>query len=110
MTPRAWQKSSYCSEGDSCIHVDATQDRSVLLTESSDPTGAILTTTPETFAALLSQLKGGSASPAIDITYGPADQIRLHAPDTVTVVTTTRDKWHTFTLGVRAGEFDHFGA
>ncbi|MDI3419534.1 DUF397 domain-containing protein [Streptomyces luteolus] len=102
------QKSSYCGEGDSCIHVDATPDRTVLLTESSDPTGAILTTTPEAFAALLTHLKGVGESPGIGIAHGPADEIRLHTPDTV--VTTTREKWHTFTLGVRAGEFDHFAA
>ncbi|MET7364068.1 DUF397 domain-containing protein [Streptomyces sp. NPDC005562] len=48
-----WQKSSHCSEGSSCVHVVATTTGTVRLTESADPTGAILTTTPQAFAALL---------------------------------------------------------
>ncbi|MDQ8702433.1 DUF397 domain-containing protein [Streptomyces sp. LHD-70] len=108
MTVTNWQKSSYCGEGESCVHVASTTAGSVLLTESDDPTGAVLTTTPRAFASLLTHLKGDGQSPGIGIAHGPADQIRLHTPDTV--VTTTRDKWHTFTLGVRAGEFDHFAA
>ncbi|MCX4973322.1 DUF397 domain-containing protein [Streptomyces sp. NBC_00620] len=55
MTPYPWQKSSYCSEGDSCIHVTGTG--SIHLTESSDPTAAILTATPATFRTLLQTLK-----------------------------------------------------
>jgi hypothetical protein len=51
-----WQKSSYCSEGNSCVHVGAATE-TIHLTESSDPTGAILTATPATFRALLSVLK-----------------------------------------------------
>ncbi|MGW0334513.1 DUF397 domain-containing protein [Streptomyces sp. NPDC003011] len=52
-----WQKSSYCSEGASCVHV-ATTAETIHLTESSDPTGAILTATPAAFDALLAVLKG----------------------------------------------------
>ncbi|WP_239081098.1 DUF397 domain-containing protein [Streptomyces coelicoflavus] len=37
-----WQKSTYCGEGDSCVHVTAPPG-AVHLTESSDPTGSILT-------------------------------------------------------------------
>ncbi|WP_405907846.1 DUF397 domain-containing protein [Streptomyces sp. NBC_00828] len=55
MTPHLWQKSSYCSEGDSCIHVTGTG--SIHLTESSDLTAAILTTAPATFRTLLQTLK-----------------------------------------------------
>ncbi|MGW0736273.1 DUF397 domain-containing protein [Streptomyces sp. NPDC002851] len=106
MTPHAWQKSSYCSEGDSCVHVASTATGTVLLTESSDPTRAILTTARETFAALLTHLKGNGETSGIDITHGPDNKVLLHTPDTT--VTTTRDKWHAFTLGVRAGEFDRF--
>ncbi|WP_409471125.1 DUF397 domain-containing protein [Streptomyces sp. HC307] len=53
-----WQKSSYCSEGNSCVHV-ATTTETIHLTESSDPTGAILKATPATFEALLATLKKG---------------------------------------------------
>lgn len=51
-----WQKSSYCSEGASCVHVGATTE-TIHLTESSDPTGAILTANPAAFDALLAVLK-----------------------------------------------------
>ncbi|MEU5704829.1 DUF397 domain-containing protein [Streptomyces aurantiacus] len=56
MTPIAWQKSSYCSEGDSCIHTASTVE-AIHLTESSDPTHSILGTTPHAFAALIHVLK-----------------------------------------------------
>ncbi|MET9835612.1 DUF397 domain-containing protein [Streptomyces sp. NPDC006385] len=55
-----WQKSSYCSEGNSCVHV-ATTTETIHLTESSDPTGAILNVTPAAFTALLTTLKKKSA-------------------------------------------------
>ncbi|MFJ9867119.1 DUF397 domain-containing protein [Streptomyces sp. NPDC101165] len=109
MNPR-WQKSSYCSEGASCIHISATPE-AVRITESADPAGAILTTTPADFGALLAALKEepDSTSP-IEITFGANNAeetpVHLHAPNTV--VTTTRHQWDTFVLGVRAGEFDHF--
>ncbi|MEU6991740.1 DUF397 domain-containing protein [Streptomyces sp. NPDC046465] len=50
---RDWQKSSYCAQGNSCVHVAATASRTVELTESSDPSGAILTAAPAAFAALI---------------------------------------------------------
>jgi hypothetical protein len=56
MSTTNWQKSSYCGEGESCVHVD-TSGETIRLTESSDPTGAILTATPASFAALLTSLK-----------------------------------------------------
>ncbi|MFJ9181123.1 DUF397 domain-containing protein [Streptomyces sp. NPDC102360] len=56
MPTPAWQKSSYCAQGDSCIHVAADTDR-VLLTESADPREAILAATPAAFSALLSLMK-----------------------------------------------------
>ncbi|MGN5636412.1 DUF397 domain-containing protein [Streptomyces sp. AC154] len=37
--------SSYCAQGNSCVHV-ATHNGTVILTESGDPGGAILRTTP----------------------------------------------------------------
>ncbi|MFI6007946.1 DUF397 domain-containing protein [Streptomyces sp. NPDC051243] len=53
---RHWQKSSYCSEGEACVHI-ASGTGTIRLTESSDPTGAILTPTPTAFHALLTTLK-----------------------------------------------------
>ncbi|MEU5897723.1 DUF397 domain-containing protein [Streptomyces venezuelae] len=52
-----WQKSSYCGQGDSCVHVAATVPGTIHLTESSDPTAAILQATPTAFAALLRTTK-----------------------------------------------------
>ncbi|NGO13986.1 DUF397 domain-containing protein [Streptomyces sp. HC44] len=51
-------KSSYCQEGEACVHVAATPAKTIHLTESSDPTHSILSTTPTTFSALLRTLKG----------------------------------------------------
>ncbi|GGZ77830.1 DUF397 domain-containing protein [Streptomyces bluensis] len=51
-----WQKSSYCSEGNSCVHVAAAPPGTIHLTESGDPTGAILKATPAAFNALLTAL------------------------------------------------------
>ncbi|MET7927232.1 DUF397 domain-containing protein [Streptomyces sp. NPDC005349] len=50
-----------------------------------------------------------TGGPWIEIAFGPDDQVYLRetsAPETV--VTTTRQKWDAFVLGVQAGEFDHF--
>ncbi|MEU5532591.1 DUF397 domain-containing protein [Streptomyces sp. NPDC020362] len=103
MTQLTWQKSSYCPEGNSCIHI-ATTPGTVHLTESADPSRAVLTTTPTAFGALLSALKKEPA-PGLR-SDADATPLRLRSADTV--VTTTRGKWNAFVLGVRAGEFDHF--
>ncbi|MFI8791690.1 DUF397 domain-containing protein [Streptomyces sp. NPDC055105] len=55
MSNLTWQKSSYCAQGDSCVHV-AAHAGTVHLTESADPGGAILTTTPAAFAAVFATL------------------------------------------------------
>ena len=109
MNPR-WQKSSYCSEGASCVYVTATPE-TIHITESSDATGAILTATPTAFGALLAALKNEphAPHPPIQFTFGDEDTVRIcntATPDTV--VTTDRPKWTAFVLGVQAGEFDHF--
>ncbi|MET9655488.1 DUF397 domain-containing protein [Streptomyces sp. NPDC006510] len=59
MSSHMWQKSSYCGEGESCIHVAAPASGTVDLTESADPTGAVLRTTPAAWAALVRILKEG---------------------------------------------------
>ncbi|MGA5314498.1 DUF397 domain-containing protein [Streptomyces pseudogriseolus] len=116
MPKLTWQKSSYCGEGDSCVHV-AAGPAGIHITESADPRGTILTTTPDAFRALLHSLKGEprrtSEAPALEVTTaGDGDTVRLHtsrAPGTP-AVTTDRRRWDAFVQGVRAGEFDHFTA
>ncbi|MGW2385160.1 DUF397 domain-containing protein [Streptomyces sp. NPDC001658] len=56
MTQLTWHKSSYCAQGDSCVHV-ASAPRTIHITESSDPSPSILTATPAAFDALLTALK-----------------------------------------------------
>ncbi|MFH8518362.1 DUF397 domain-containing protein [Streptomyces gelaticus] len=57
MSAYIWQKSSYCAQGEACIHVAAAGAGTVGVTESGDPTGAILRTTPAAWAALVRTLK-----------------------------------------------------
>ena len=107
-----WQKSSYCGEGDSCVHVAATPT-AIHITESADPGGAVLTTTPDAFSALLRSLKAephrDHRAPALTVTTADDRSVRVHAPGAPTV-TTDRRRWDAFVLGVQAGEFDHFVA
>ncbi|MFD9430390.1 DUF397 domain-containing protein [Streptomyces sp. NPDC060002] len=54
MPTHTWQKSSYCGQGESCVHISADPGPGAIhLTESADPTHSVLTTTPRAFAALL---------------------------------------------------------
>ncbi|MBT2364917.1 DUF397 domain-containing protein [Streptomyces sp. ISL-10] len=103
MTAYAWQKSSYCAQGEACVNV-AADASGVHLTESSDPAGAVLHTTPATFATLTHALKTGTPSPHITVAHTPDGFVRIGE-----VVTTTGPKWEAFVRGVQAGEFDHFG-
>ncbi|MFI7386101.1 DUF397 domain-containing protein [Streptomyces sp. NPDC049813] len=109
MRDSSWQRSSYCPEGNSCIHVSGDATR-VRLTESGDPRGTILTTTPTAFAALLDSLKSGSPrATGIEVAHGDGDLVQVwEAGAPGAAITTTRTKWNAFVLGVRAGEFDHF--
>ncbi|MET9655480.1 DUF397 domain-containing protein [Streptomyces sp. NPDC006510] len=59
MSSPVWQKSSYCAQGNSCVYVAAPVPGTVSLTESGDPTEAILRTTPRVWAALVRTLKEG---------------------------------------------------
>ncbi|MFI0964041.1 DUF397 domain-containing protein [Streptomyces sp. NPDC021080] len=59
MPSHDWQKSTYCQEGDACLHVAASGTaETVHLTESADPSHSILSATPAAFDALLRALKG----------------------------------------------------
>jgi len=58
MPELTWQKSSYCAQGNSCVHVAENTDAGTIhLTESSDPGGAILGADPAAFDALVHVLK-----------------------------------------------------
>ncbi|WP_327273944.1 DUF397 domain-containing protein [Streptomyces sp. NBC_01224] len=46
MSAHTWQRSSYCAQGEACVHTAAARTGAIELTESGDPTGAILRTTP----------------------------------------------------------------
>ncbi len=91
-----WQKSSYCGQGESCVHV-AAEDSTVLLTESADPSGAVLRMTRPEFAELIGTIKTGTDQPHPT----PAGTVHLGP------VTTTVTKWAAFQQGVRDGEFNH---
>ncbi|MFS8199167.1 DUF397 domain-containing protein [Streptomyces sp. CWNU-52B] len=57
MPEPTWQKSSYCAQGNSCVHVITTPTGTIHLTETADPAHSTLGTTPQTFAALIHVLK-----------------------------------------------------
>ncbi|MET9921672.1 DUF397 domain-containing protein [Streptomyces sp. NPDC006435] len=59
MSAYAWQKSSHCAQGEACIHVAAPAPGTVGLTESGDPAGTVLRTTPAAWAALVHAVKAG---------------------------------------------------
>ena len=103
MPPLTWQKSSFCPEGNSCIHIAATPG-TIHMTESADPSGAILDITPTSFQALLTTLK----KEPTPTSQGTNDDAPLYLRSAETVLTTDRRKWNAFVLGVQAGEFDHF--
>lgn len=56
MPTHSWQKSSYCAQGEACVHVSSHEGK-VHLIESADLTGAILTAQPAAFAALIRTAK-----------------------------------------------------
>ncbi|MEV6161351.1 DUF397 domain-containing protein [Streptomyces sp. NPDC052052] len=57
MSAHAWQRSSYCAQGEACVNVSAVSTGAIALTESGDPSGVILRTTPTAWAALVRALK-----------------------------------------------------
>ena len=61
MSTTTWQKSSYCQEGEACVHISTGQVPGAVdirLTESADPAHTVLSTTPTAFAALLRAVGG----------------------------------------------------
>jgi len=58
MPTHSWQKSSYCGQGESCVHISAsTTPTTIHMTESADPAQTVLTAAPAAFGALLETLK-----------------------------------------------------
>jgi hypothetical protein len=58
MDSQDWQKSTYCQEGDACLHIAVPASaETVHLTESGDPARSILSAAPAAFGALLRALK-----------------------------------------------------
>lgn len=58
MPSMTWQKSSYCGEGESCVHIASIDAPATIhLTETSDPTHAMIDATPTAFGALIHVLK-----------------------------------------------------
>ncbi|MFB7248234.1 DUF397 domain-containing protein [Streptomyces populi] len=58
MPTPAWQKSSYCGEGEACVHVAGEPaSGAIRLTETGDPGGAVLSASPTAFRSLLHALK-----------------------------------------------------
>ena len=60
MSPQRWHKSSYCQEGDACVHISITPT-AVHLTDRPDPPQTVLTAGPAAFAALIGLLKSSPA-------------------------------------------------
>jgi hypothetical protein len=60
MNPHGWQKSSYCQEGDACLHISAAAPDAIHLTESADPAETILTAAPLAFSSLLDMLRSSA--------------------------------------------------
>jgi len=56
MATPSWQRSSYCAQGEACVHVAAHRG-AVHLTESGDPSGVILRAAPAAWAALVRDIK-----------------------------------------------------
>ncbi|MES5821827.1 DUF397 domain-containing protein [Streptomyces sp. RG80] len=56
MPSRRWHKSSYCQEGDACVHISSTPT-AVHLTDRDTAPQTVLTVSPAAFAALLGMLK-----------------------------------------------------
>ncbi|SEQ98726.1 protein of unknown function [Streptomyces sp. yr375] len=63
MTTPTWQKSSYCQEGEACVHISAAP-HTIHLTESADLTHSVLSAAPRAFDALLRAVKSSAVSAA----------------------------------------------
>ncbi|WP_089101979.1 DUF397 domain-containing protein [Streptomyces hyaluromycini] len=55
MSTRPWRKSSYCQEGEACVHISAAP--TAVRIADADPPRTVLTVGAEAFGALLDLLK-----------------------------------------------------
>ncbi|MFD4600052.1 DUF397 domain-containing protein [Streptomyces sp. NPDC058464] len=55
MSTRRWRKSSYCQEGEACVHISATS--TAIRLADADPPRAVVTVRAEAFNALIDLLK-----------------------------------------------------
>ncbi|MBT2471692.1 DUF397 domain-containing protein [Streptomyces sp. ISL-66] len=56
-TQSAWQKSSFCSEGDNCVYVSAAPGTLVRVADRADPAHLVLATTQAAWADFLRVIK-----------------------------------------------------
>ncbi|MEU0949336.1 DUF397 domain-containing protein [Streptomyces canus] len=56
MSTHAWRKSSYCQEGEACVHISTDPDGVHLTDTDSDAAQTIVTVSHAAFAALLKSL------------------------------------------------------
>lgn len=59
MSTRRWRKSSYCQEGEACVHISTTPT-AIHLTDRDTPPRPVLTLSPAAFTTLLDLLKSPS--------------------------------------------------
>ncbi|MFK0109904.1 DUF397 domain-containing protein [Streptomyces sp. NPDC091217] len=59
MSTRRWQKSSYCQEGEACVHI-STSPTSIHIADA-DPPRHVLTVSAMAFGALLDLVKSADA-------------------------------------------------
>ncbi|WP_181804093.1 DUF397 domain-containing protein [Streptomyces shenzhenensis] len=68
MTPQRWQKSSYCQEGDACVHISTTSDSptTVRIADAAPPRN-VLTVGATAFAALLDLVKSATSTEGVEL-------------------------------------------
>ncbi|RSO36626.1 DUF397 domain-containing protein [Streptomyces sp. WAC 06725] len=57
-----WQKSFYCGEGNNCLSLAASPDKTIRIRESEAP-HTVVTTTPSQLASLMDAIKAGTLAP-----------------------------------------------
>ncbi|WP_328782096.1 DUF397 domain-containing protein [Streptomyces canus] len=57
MPTTTWRKSSYCQEGEACVHISTDPDGVHLTDTDSDPARTVVTVTPAAFTTFLDLVK-----------------------------------------------------
>ncbi|MFK8847537.1 DUF397 domain-containing protein [Streptomyces sp. Ac-502] len=63
MSTSAWQKSSYCGEGNNCLNLAAFPDHTIRIRESETPNAEVTTTRPQ-LGSLIAAIKHDTLAPA----------------------------------------------